>query len=547
MVRRELAIAIVSAWCFACGSSRSGANGDATGAGATGGSAAGGQSTGGGAGAGGAGGGSGGAAGAGSGSGGTAGGGAASGGSAGSASGSAGAGAGAPGRCPGTTNHTPGTRLRPRFVVTSEGTRAWVGWHDTVLDMECDFNALADGSYRCVPNNWSLSGAYFTDAACTERAYTPGMQDPCTAMPYVMLHVSGGCDGTSGYEFYELGEPVAAAGGLAYSLSDDGVTCVATAVPPSESLYRRGAAVPSSTFVAATRVTEPGVGRIGTQVDAAEDGTRQLRGWTDHDHGDVRCLMRPTEGGTERCAPAGGRVNEWFSDAACSSNAVVWTNTCGDPLPIPYATIYPDSSCPGAPYQTRAVGAEFTGPLYSGDADSVCAMQPAAEGSRLFLTTPLPASDFQEITEWVDMTAPGRLKPRYHTTTDGGCWFNDFWDTELLAPCWFAQGEDGDYRCVPGEYVSASTLYLDAACTTAIGVWEPATCGLTEAPRFVLGSQSSATACVAPSVVAETEALTGPAYRLVAGTCTAVEDTTGIVRFREVDPSRLVVGTVMVE
>jgi hypothetical protein len=448
-----------------------------------------------------------------------------------------------PGACPGTTNHVGGTRIRRRFAVTSDGARAWIGWHDATLDLECRVNLAADGSRRCLPMNWNDSDEYFTDPGCMEAAYTPGQQDRCTSMPYVMRHVAAeSCGSVSGFEFYELGEAVAP-GASVYRRASDGVGCTEAVVSAETALFRRGAAVPSSTFVPSTATSVPGVGRIGGVVEVTEDGSRQLAAWTDGAKDNVECRITVAEDGVQRCVPSGRSVNSTFADASCSMNALKWTSACNLPPPL-YATRTSEASCGS---ETLAVGAQLSGPSYSGGGEVSCVEQAAEEGSRLYQVTPLPPTDFMEVTDRIETSAPGRLKPRYHTTPDGGCWFSDFWDAELMAACSFARTSRNEYRCLPGTPATVTTYYADSACTQAVPVWNRGLCAVAPAPRFVTAGASQPDECAEALSPLETSPFTGPAYRMTAGTCTLLPDTTAVLKVTPVELSRFVAGTVMVE
>lgn len=549
MVRRELAVGIFGAWCVACGSSRSDAG--APGSGATSSGAAGGGATGGAGGVAGSGGsvagagaqsGSGGVT---SGSGGVAGGSAGSGGAAG-AGGAAGSGAGMPGACPGTTNHAGGERIRRRFAVTSEGVRAWVGFYDTTLDLECAFSAAPDGSSRCLPAVRSISDEYFTDAACSEPAYTLGAVDRCTPAPYLRKHVPAqGCGMPSRYELYEIGETVPP-GGTIYTREGAGGTCTELSAPPDVPLYRPGAAVDVTPFMEGTRTTVQGAGRIGESVWTTTDGLRQLAGWVDTARG-TACHFQRVRDETVRCVPVGGgRINDTFSDAACTVHALEVLPSCDGSLPT-LATLYPERCAGDGVYEHYTLGAELTGPLYYGGGDNpTCTEQAPQEGARAFSVTPIAPSEFLEVSTRVEMSAPGRLKPRYKTTADGGCWFDDFWDSELMTPCWFTRTARNEYRCLPGSYVSTVTLYLDSDCTQQVVGYDAAACG-SPVPRFVATTASDPPECAEPLAPLETAPLEGPVYRMTAGTCTLVPDSSSMVLVTPVDLARFVAGTVMVE
>jgi hypothetical protein len=276
---------------------------------------------------------------------------------------------------------------------------------------------------------------------------------------------------------------------------------------------------------------------------------RQLAGWTDSARGDADCRFDDTKDGAVRCIPPGGRrINETFADAACTTHALEIVPQCDGSLPT-FAMLYPDGECIGTgAYEPYAVGAELTGALYSGGGDDVCMTRVLADGARIFAVTPIPPTEFPEVTQRVEMGAPGRLKPRYHTTSDGGCWFNDFWDSELMVSCWFTRTSQNEYRCLPGDYVPTISLYLDSACTQSVVGYDAGACSTGPVPPFVAGtSPTEMDECSDGIVPLETASIDAPVYRMMAGTCTLVPDSSGLYRVTPADPARFVAGTVMVE
>jgi len=387
--------------------------------------------------------------------------------------------------CPtGATNHTEGSRIRGTYVVTDDGVKKWVNWHDRELDFDCEFFRLNDGLYHCAPNNWDLSDEFFTDADCTDAAYTRGLQQTCTPMNYVFLLDDIDCskDDVSGYRYYELGDAVSAATPL-YRFS--GTDCVA-ATTPSDGVFRKGAEVDYSKFVTATYGPLTTEGRLQGYGMSAADGTRQLTIWFDTEL-QTKCRLDTAEDGVERCLPDGVSIT-YYADAACSAPLAQAQNACID-APSPYLARYPGASCPEGPVKLFASGAAFDGIPHAGSPTSC--HEAAGMTAPTFVTTPAPAAMFQAVDSVVNESATTRLKPLLATTPDGGCWFDDLWDSELGAVCRFLTTSDGAKRCVPGTSYPVVRFFDDDACTTPTYYAGPVDCGAAPLAKFVLTGSST--------------------------------------------------------
>lgn len=465
----------------------------------------------------------------------------ATGGSAGMAGGAAGGSGGANASCPGSTNHAPGTRLRGRFIVTAEGDRAWNGWHDTELDEECSFSGLANAGTRCIPGNWQNSLTFYTDAACTSPAYTAGRSDACQRTNYIVSYRAGDCTTPSGYELYELGEPVTAT--VAYSLSEAGL-CTQVAVT-NEPLYLRGAPVPPDTFVAAEPFTAEGTTRVRATGHLATDGTRQVMGWKDTSLDDTLCGIRRSEDGEHRCLPHGhGLRGENYADAACTERLGTFTSSCGGEPPR-YAMIYANAYCPADGDAMTERGETFTGSVHVDLGAGVCEPSTLPVEEPLSRATPVPASAFQATSVRTDESDPGRLKPHYHTSEDGGCWFWKFWDTELGIGCSFDLAEDGVQRCLPGDLGSFADMYTDATCTVPVRVMSLAECKNPVIPEYAL--DGVATECDTRWRVQRTAPVTTELYHMQLGQCVQVQDTSALALATPVDPTTFMPGELRVE
>ncbi len=60
-----------------------------------------------------------------------------------------------------------GTRLKARFYAGADGSKQFVGWHDTLRNEDCAYGVAADGETRCIPSGKPVSNI-FADAACTQ-------------------------------------------------------------------------------------------------------------------------------------------------------------------------------------------------------------------------------------------------------------------------------------------------------------------------------------------------------------------------------------------
>jgi hypothetical protein len=74
---------------------------------------------------------------------------------------------------------TSGSRLKAKWYVGSDGARQFAGWHDSQLNVDCDFGQASDGTIRCLPPPAGVTigtQGYFSDAGCTQML---GVTDGC--------------------------------------------------------------------------------------------------------------------------------------------------------------------------------------------------------------------------------------------------------------------------------------------------------------------------------------------------------------------------------
>lgn len=154
---------------------------------------------------------------------------------------------------------TSGARLKARWRVGEDGSRMFAGWHDSQLQVECEFKRAADGTERCVPGNpASLSGSpnepapllFFTDSGCTQPILA--VRIGCASPTYVHA-ASFDCDTT--LRAYAVGGVLPMPGGLVYRLSAG--SCLDVYSSPSFGEWHALAEQDPSSLVAAAIQIDP--------------------------------------------------------------------------------------------------------------------------------------------------------------------------------------------------------------------------------------------------------------------------------------------------
>lgn len=154
-----------------------------------------------------------------------------------------------------------GTRLKVHYYAGADGSKQTAGMHDSMLNVDCYFQPMSDGTQRCVPIYGGTGGqaavqTYFADAACTQALATTfkGCAPPAYAINYVSAPA---CDWQYVWHVYSIGTPYT--GASMYSLS--GSTCSGptptSGLSSTYDIYTVGAELPPTTFVQATLQTEP--------------------------------------------------------------------------------------------------------------------------------------------------------------------------------------------------------------------------------------------------------------------------------------------------
>ncbi len=416
------------------------------------------------------------------------------GGEAGSGGGGQAGGGGLSAMCPRWTNHTEGSRIRLKFVVSEQGDRSYAGWRDSELDISCSWQGATDGTIRCLPISREDSKAFYLDEECTETVYTRAYVNACETGEYMQLTDRDSSPPV--YAIYEPGTAVTPSDGL-YARDTAG-SCLPATEMPDEPLYRLGPEVQPGQFAEATSGELSTAGRITTYGYLAVDGARWVMGWTDNQLGGERWFMRVAQDGETRFLPSRASSFWVFSDSSCST-PLFFQSSRDDQEPPIYVIDTPPNECRNDPSAVLRLGAEFTGTPYSwGDTwGEECAPLPVSENVTLYELLPVPADTFALVEPRVDESDPGRLKPRYYTSEDGGCWFNTTWDSELGVTCSFGMTADGRVRCVPSAGSTRQRVFADAQCSEPEPLLRVPDCIDSPIPRYV--STVIAPDCTSPT------------------------------------------------
>ncbi|MDH5671287.1 MAG: hypothetical protein OEZ06_04010 [Myxococcales bacterium] len=391
--------------------------------------------------------------------------------------------AGPPPDCPDGTNHEGGTRVQMRALVTAEGDRAFFDHFDVERSAPCEFNTAADGSLRCLPNNWSGSETFYLDAACTMAVYTEAEQGPCEPAGVLTVRTGeSGCD--SARRVLELGAELTPTSPV-YVLS--GGDCVEGSAP-EQPLYEAGAEIPPSSFPLGEQQELERFGRVATSGITSQDGAVRVMGWNDDALDGALCHPQLNQGELH-CVPAGRRLDRTnstrFSDVSCQIPLYPHrAMECSDPPA--YAIESPETGCTDDPQRVWRVGSAHAGEVYADG--NACEVGTAPVDATLYGLTELASDELLGFQLRIDDTDTGRLRRRHVTSDEGGCWARTPWDSELDVACSFRRTRDDRWRCVPQGALDLSVYagFSDESCTTPVAYAVVPACEKpAETPRFV--------------------------------------------------------------
>jgi hypothetical protein len=151
---------------------------------------------------------------------------------------------------------TSGSRLKAKWYVGADGSKQFLGWHDSQLNTDCDFEVASDGATRCIPAypTGALVATYFADTACSQAlAYS---YHGCTGPTFASQSAaaSASCALTPATHIY----PISAYSGTVYEGSSASCSAVTSAaILGAYTFYSIGSEVSPSQFVQATIQTDP--------------------------------------------------------------------------------------------------------------------------------------------------------------------------------------------------------------------------------------------------------------------------------------------------
>ena len=139
---------------------------------------------------------------------------------------------------------TSGTRLRARRYVANDGATQFVGWYDSLRQVNCLFRSVDSGQFRCLPTDLAPYTGLFSDANCTNPAFVAGAVQ-CGEKYGVIYSPGVACNSFSGAELHRVGAWQATV------YSDASGSC--QAVPSlTEGGHASAGLVPVTDFVGAT-------------------------------------------------------------------------------------------------------------------------------------------------------------------------------------------------------------------------------------------------------------------------------------------------------
>lgn len=102
--------------------------------------------------------------------------------------------------------YASGSRIKMRVLVTGDGAKAFLGWHDMQRAEDCSFVTASDAQVRCLPLDFSVTGGFFSDSSCSQRlAYDSRSSCATSPPPYGSVTVRSATCPTSRYSIWTVG------------------------------------------------------------------------------------------------------------------------------------------------------------------------------------------------------------------------------------------------------------------------------------------------------------------------------------------------------
>jgi hypothetical protein len=346
-----------------------------------------------------------------------------------------------------------GQRLRAMFIESPKGLSVFRHFYDTELGSNCHFAPAEPGVWRCLPaadETARASEILFADPDCTTPHVAlygnAARSNTCTPVRHVT--VGGQCGSLP--SVFELGSPSSAA--TRYHVVDGVCTVTTDGTEGFTDLYTV-TPIPLEEFQSGRLREGDETGGVVPLDVVSDDGARFRMGFRDAEEG-FDCRL----GGADddaRCYPSGaGIVRNFFADSGCTVPAA---NSSGcEQGEMAFAWDYDE--------RVYYRGGARLPARYMGTPDSC---EPSPEGDAFEVGAEVPFTRFAAGTRTT--VVAGALETQYEnvgtaslslilvrSTAHGGF------------DCHFAQGSDGELRCLPSPNASSEVLFADAACTERV-------------------------------------------------------------------------------
>jgi hypothetical protein len=152
-----------------------------------------------------------------------------------------------------------GSRLRARVQTSTDGAKAFLGWYDSQLKLNCTFERASDDTQRCLPIDTQVDTQtpYFSDAKCTNAARIASSSGNCPASYAYQVDYGSTCvDPSVGMSFYVFHVFAITPTTAQLYTQTIGSACNAVMMRSNTTYYLVGDESPASLFVQGSVVTE---------------------------------------------------------------------------------------------------------------------------------------------------------------------------------------------------------------------------------------------------------------------------------------------------
>jgi hypothetical protein len=149
--------------------------------------------------------------------------------------------------------YVSGTRIRRRIGTTPDGAKTFLGWRDTMLNIDCGFSFASDGVQRCLPATGASISLFFSDAQClTGLAFVTSCPEAPAPKYGFKTDPASTCGGQPRSSVHLLGSRYS--GAIFYGSS---AQCAPyPGAPPPYAFFAVGAPVAATTFQSMTESVE---------------------------------------------------------------------------------------------------------------------------------------------------------------------------------------------------------------------------------------------------------------------------------------------------